>query len=156
MYKTLKSIIDQDRLFIMGIEMISIMLFHEEFLSDYFFESIRHFGHLGVDVFFFLSGYGIAHSLDRNNILKFYCNRIVRLLPSCLIWGTIGLLVSVFLDGGVPPLRYYLLTPLCLDKWFIFAIVLFYVVSPFLFRIAKNNLVFLVTIAYCIIMVPIF
>ena len=130
--------------------MICILLFHEKFMPGPFFESIRHWGHLGVDVFLFLSGYGIAHSLNRNSLGKYYYNRIVRMFPSCLMWGTMALLVSLFIDRTFPPLRYYVLTPLCLDKWFIYAIVLFYAISPFLFRLAKCNAFFFLTAAYCI------
>ncbi len=143
-------IITKDRKYIMGIAMLMIMLFHENFLEAGFFQEMRRWGHLGVDIFLFLSGYGIAHSLTKNSIKVFYWHRIKRLLPSCLFWGTVSFFIATCIDGGHAPLRYYVLSPLSLDKWFIYTICLFYLLSPVLYKLCKDNFVFFMAASFCV------
>ena len=64
---------------------------------------IRDFGNAGVDIFLFLSGFGLFHSLSRSpQIRSFYIRRFRRVLPPVLI-------VSVIyygLTGSGQPLEY--------------------------------------------------
>lgn len=57
----------------MGFAMISIMLFHQPFFFDNLFVGFFHlFGYWGVEVFLFVSGFGIVHSLKKNSIPVYY------------------------------------------------------------------------------------
>lgn len=57
-------------------------------------------GYMGVDIFLLFSGYGIAKSLQKNNLKIFYLNRIKRIFPIfALMTISLGLTKIVF--GGV-------------------------------------------------------
>lgn len=73
----IKTEIESLRMELMGFAIILIMLFHLGVLP---------FGECGVDIFLFLSGFSMYHSLSRNdNIVKFYRKRLLRILPAYLI-----------------------------------------------------------------------
>ena len=68
-----------------AISVILVILFHLN-------EKVFYFGFIGVDIFFFISGYVITQSLfnyynkkgDNNFLLNFYFRRIRRILPVLL------------------------------------------------------------------------
>lgn len=62
--------------------------------------SILKFGYIGVDIFFFLSGFGLACSFQKNNIRQFYKNRVIKILPCYLLYGVI-LLLNIAFQGGM-------------------------------------------------------
>ena len=71
--QTLSSIIARSRTFLMGLAMIVIMLFHNSFgVLGYFALPFSVYGHWGVDVFIFLSGFGIYHALKKNGLKENY------------------------------------------------------------------------------------
>ena len=61
--------------------MLSIMLFHQYFTSAAPFNLFHHFGYWGVEVFLFLSGMGMVHSIEKNSLKVYYKRRLLRLLP---------------------------------------------------------------------------
>lgn len=129
--------ISQSRSFIMGVAMLSIMLFHQRFINpaEYrFMMPFSNFGHLAVDVFFFLSGFGIVSSLKKNSLKTFYTRRALRLMPPCLFAGIIKSAWTLFING-----RSISWMTLCsLDLWFIPALIMFYIISPMLFSAVKK------------------
>lgn len=44
---------------------------------------VLQYGYIGVDIFYFLSGFGLAYSFQKNTLGTFYENRMRRILPSC-------------------------------------------------------------------------
>lgn len=91
--------ISKYRTAIMGIAMISVMLFHQYFTSVIPFNLFHNFGSWGVDVFLFLSGMGIVRSLNNNSLKVYYLRRLKRILPSCILCGSIK--YSIFLFTSV-------------------------------------------------------
>ncbi len=77
------------RTFIMGVAMIAIMLFHNQYATSvpYIGEVFKRYGYLGVDLFLLVSGFGIANSLNKNGLKQFYYNRFIRIIPACIISG---------------------------------------------------------------------
>lgn len=80
-------------------------------------------GYVGVDIFLFLSGYGLSASYTKNSISKFYKNRIVKIYPiyfisvCCAIllndWGIREIFFNIttigyYIDGGVHRFDWYL------------------------------------------------
>lgn len=64
---------------IMGCAMIVVMLFHQPFISDSYVDGLfRLFGYWGVEIFLFVSGFGIVYSLQRNDVRTYYRNRMRR------------------------------------------------------------------------------
>ena len=121
---------------IMGFATIMVLLVHQyTVLDSAILDVFSHIGHWGVDIFLFVSGYGIAHSLAKNKTLVFFQNRIRKVLPICLLIGGFGLVLSIIHNqvdwvNLIPRL-------LCLDNWYIYTISIYYLLSPSIFKIMK-------------------
>lgn len=76
-----------NRFYLMGIAAIWIVLFHiflyvnSNIGTPPWWISIFSEGYLGVDIFFFLSAYGLSASIEKNPVTKFYKNRAIRIIP---------------------------------------------------------------------------
>ena len=57
-------------------------------------------GYIGVDIFMLLSGYGISKSLQHNTIIRFYKNRVRRILPMWILIISLSWLISSFGGGN--------------------------------------------------------
>lgn len=114
-----------------------------------FFNSFLDFGNLGVDVFLFLSGFCLCLSLQRDSsITHFYAKRFKRVVIAYLIiavpffiWKSIEETTSYrFMNF------FYDLTGLSFwfsgvqNAWFVEAILVFYIITPFVFRIVKKGI----------------
>ena len=117
------------RSWLMGISMLSIMLFHQHFIDEYSFPwfVFSAFGYLGVDVFLFLSGYGLVNSKDKYSLRVFYIRRILRILPMCLIAGG-GKMYFCNVLGNADFISWK--TFLGFDLWYIKAILIYYALMP--------------------------
>lgn len=99
-------------------------------------------GYMGVDIFMLLSGYGIAKSLSRNTLKRFYVNRIRKILPlwsimmitvlcvNLISGGVIGKEFNIFLLN-ITSLSFYC-DPDLLPEWYLATLMLFYALSPLL------------------------
>ena len=61
---TYKQDISEKRTLLMGVAMLSIMLFHQGWIWGWnpFFAFFHFYGNWGVDIFFFVSGFGLYYS----------------------------------------------------------------------------------------------
>lgn len=84
-----------NRTFYMGISMLLIIGYHILLLlSDNIlnktlwlpFKSIFNHGYIGVDIFFFLSAYGLCHSFEKSTIIQFLKKRALRILPTYILF----------------------------------------------------------------------
>ena len=140
--------ISNNRSFLMGIAMLSIMLFHQSWIWGWnpFFAFFHFFGNWGVDIFFFVSGFGLYYSLNKDdNIVSFYKRRILRMLPICLVCGLFRYVIDHILPvgvGGYPTGVHEVssdwMTILCWDKWFIPVIMVYYLLMPVLFCVIER------------------
>ena len=90
---------------VMGFAALWIFIFHEYtvlspagtaiYTAAKFVKSI---GFAGVDIFLFLSGYGLCFSMERGGVGRFYLRRALRILPTLLITA-IG---YALLEGWTP------------------------------------------------------
>ncbi len=101
-------ILKKSRTWLMGLVMISVMLFHQifhlPFLECFPFSFFHHYGHYGVDVFLFLSGFGIwfpLHNNKQGGVMSFYARRLWRIWPYCLVAGWIIFAITVAEQGEV-------------------------------------------------------
>lgn len=146
--------VSESRGFMMGVVMLVIMLFHASFgvlgkLGLLF--SI--YGHWGVDIFLFLSGFGLYYALRKNEgntLTHFYGRRVVRILPAAILVGTV--LYSVNYAG--------VLGILGMNLWYMRTLVVLYVCSPLIYLLCtKNNpllfLLWIVMIAVCGVLISV-
>ncbi|MBO7047192.1 MAG: acyltransferase [Prevotella sp.] len=124
---------------IMGLAMLSIMLFHQYFTTDIPFNAFHYFGYWGVDVFLFLSGMGLERSLENNPLPVYYKRRFKRIIPSCILCGTTKYLTFILLGSSVAVLKDGLnlgwWSLASLDLWFIPTILILYTISPLLYHL---------------------
>lgn len=130
------NLLSKHRSVIMGIAMVAIMLYHQPFSTFPGSALIHRYGMLGVDIFLFLSGFGIYFSLAKSkdkSIGSFYRRRLVRILPTAIL---AGLLVTI--PCGAPTSHPWGLSVTGLNLWYIRSILLLYLIAPFLFCYYKK------------------
>lgn len=135
----------------MGIAILWIMFFHSYLDVRFFpfFDMVKNTGNAGVEIFMFVSGFGIYYSLSKNLPLKvYYKNRILRILPYYL---PIVLIYSLYLYAqGVWNAEIIIKNLLMInywsgpgfDKifdWYIPSIFLLYLLAPLFYHFFKKN-----------------
>lgn len=124
------------RTYIMGMASLLIIMFHWGGTATWLQRAINAYGYFGVEIFLFLSGYGICHSLLRKtSLITFYHRRMIRIFPTCIISG---ILLVMAWHTGAPALYsysslYFKLAFVGLDVWYIRTQLLFYLLAPFVF-----------------------
>lgn len=101
-------------------------------------------GYVGVDIFLFLSGFGLAASFEKNELSRFYKNRFARIYPLYFIgvvatyiimchkvWGADDLLynlssLSFYIEGGTQ--RY---------DWYLESLFMLYLLFPLFYYFSK-------------------
>jgi len=122
----------------------------------------EHFGYIGAGVFFFLSGYGLSKSFEKNNIVRkeWIKNKVIKLyIPFIFIFILSLFLILVFKkEYSLFEATKDFLTFSLPNKttWFYKVIIGFYVLMPLVYRLRCNNqirsfVVLLVTIIYIIL-----
>lgn len=130
--------ISEHRSTMMGLSIIAIILFHQHVMDDFPLTVFRYYGYWGVDLFLLLSGMGLVNALQKYHLRMYYQRRLQRLLPSCLFCGilkciiVLSLSAIVLIPSGFPHINW--LSPLSLDLWYIRAILVYYLLSPFLHK----------------------
>lgn len=103
-------------------------------------------GYIGVDIFMLLSGYGIGKSLQHNTISKFYSNRVRKILPMWTLMISLAWLISSIGGGKISishlvanlsTISFYF-NPYLLPEWYLATLIMFYVLSPLLYKILKK------------------
>lgn len=138
---------------LMGIAMLSVFLFHS--MGNWMPSPIRNIaahGTIGVDVFLFLSAMGLTYSITKNPcVIAFYKRRIWRIMPTYwLIMTCVYLFVITLMFLHIMPDNYYPIPRNCWQwvqayttlgywvkdgiyyLWYIPAILLLYLLFPFL------------------------
>lgn len=132
------SCVSKYRSAIMGFATIMVMLVHQYAVHDSIvLDVFSHIGHWGVDIFLFVSGFGIARSLSKNTKSVFFRNRVKKMLPICLVVGVFGLVLDILhhevdVVNLVPKL-------LCLDNWYVYTISIYYALSPLILKMMRKK-----------------
>ena len=131
------------RTYIMGVSILSIMLFHTEgfFIVPKWIEFIQRTGFLGVDIFFFVSAYGLCYSMKKKTSLRlWYIKRFKRIVPAFLLAIIFYKAVFLIFDEKDNSLNISALIDSFLHYlvvfWYIPALLLFYLVFPLFFLYA--------------------
>lgn len=117
---------------LMGIFMITIMLFHGNFgVLGKFSKIFSLYGHWAVDAFLFISGFGLYYALEKSSgrsLLSFYTRRLMRITPAAVLTGSVlyfcGLAGTLGLIG--------------LNLWYIRTIIILYILAPLLHKFLKT------------------
>lgn len=134
---------------IMGGAIILIMLCHTNFyfenemLKSVYYRLIE-FCKVGVDVFFFMSGFGLVFSIHNDsNRVNFYKKRFLRVLPTyftvILLWGAFAITISLEQANGYW-WKYSLISFFTngeMAAWFIAAIIVLYLLFPLIYKPQK-------------------
>lgn len=134
---------------IKGIAILWVVFFHAHLDLDGFLYQIQRIGYGGVDIFFFLSGYGLYYSLAKDADLGRYMKRRgERLLPSylpfCLLW--LAVMIPMYGSGvatsariamsNLSMLSFLTGTPLYIN-WYTGALLMSMVLAPFFYALLK-------------------
>lgn len=140
--------ISESRGILLGVATLIVAFFH---CFSYHFENItsnsflikllyylRNMGNIGVDIFLFLSAVGLYFSFSKDsNIKNFYKKRLLRILPSIIIVGTIYYIYKqvgffVYLKN-ITFISFY--TSGVRDLWYFALLILLYLLYPLLYKI---------------------
>ena len=140
---------------LMGIAALWILVTHEwqivSFEGEWIYEIERFWkriGFCGVDIFMILSGMGMVFSLEKNSIIRFYYNRIKRIIIPFWFMAS----VVAFIDKWDKVFYFKVITGIAFFRiniysflWFVPAIITFYILVPIfyaVFKRAKNKYIF--------------
>ena len=122
----------------MGIAILWIILHHVQYFHMHSFPILNYLirtGSCGVDIFLFLSSFGLYHALESNKSLKrYYYRRVLRILPTFIIFIIIKDLF--FCPGGI--LSYENWVTELRNNWFISFILIMYISYPIVYYIQKK------------------
>lgn len=135
-----------------GFAILMVVFFHirDMGLPIWLSEKVQSIGYGGVDVFFFLSGYGLYHSLARDNDLKrYFLRRAKRILPAylpiCAAWLIvmipmlgIGPIQSVCTISGNLCMLGYLGTSPRMISWYMSGLALSLLFAPLIFAFLQG------------------
>ena len=132
---------------LMGAAMLFVILFHVSLPREDAFFGLRRMGNIGVDIFLFLSGMGLWFSWTKHPSLRhFYLRRFLRIYPAwlliaCLYYIPDFLCLDITRHQGHSTNIIDLIGDITINWdfwlhdeltfWYIPAIMLFYIVSPF-------------------------
>ena len=151
--------IGKHRTALMGVSMILVFLYHAQseklgFMPTGFLGAVWSKFNRAVDVFLFLSAFGLCFSLKKNDIKRFYLNRFKRIIPTwwvvLLTLHIIGLFLSskFFKEGFIYPHSitdmFFWYTGLgyffnqCYYDWYIPTLLFFYLLIPVINKLSRN------------------
>ena len=136
---------------LMGWSILWIMMLHFTFNQIKPLGFIAQYGFAGVDIFIFVSGFGLFFSLDKNDdLITFYRKRLLRIFPTYYIIGFITNLLLTHDDIPTFIFRYSTIG-FWIGKdyadWFIPSIILLYLFAPYIKKfIDKKCFLFLGTL----------
>lgn len=140
---------------LMGWSILWVMMLHFTFNQIKPLGFIAQYGFAGVDIFIFVSGFGLFYSLDKNdNLVSFYRKRLLRIFPTYYIIGLITNLLITHDDILSFLFRYSTLGFWIGNKyaeWFIPSIILLYLIAPFIKKaIERKWLISICTFIVCL------
>ena len=141
--------LSESRGFLMGLGILWVAFFHYNMVFRSanpvvaIWNQFVTYGFFGVDIFLFLSGYGLCFSFQKNQDLGQYLSRRAkRILPTYLVWVVILCLELRLRHGIVTSLPQLVGNLTCTSllfqlpnrtNWYLQAIWLFYLLFPFLY-----------------------
>ena len=134
---------------IMGWSILWIMMLHFTFHQIRPLGFVAQYGFAGVDMFLFVSGFGIYYSLKKDSSLySFYKKRLFRIFPTYYLLGIIASIV-LFHDNILTYLFRYTTIGFWIGniywEWYIPSLLLLYLLAPFLKKIIDRKMLFAIS-----------
>lgn len=130
------------RSYLMGIAIILVIVFH---CFSWVFNPIGVFniGYIGVDIFLFLSGYGLSFSYEKNPLPRFYANRFTRIFPLY----TLAVIIGYIICFRIWSVKDFLLNLLCVNyyingpffDWYVPTLIGLYLLIPLLYYLGQQG-----------------
>lgn len=132
-----------------GFAILWVVFFHAQLELTGILYDVQKIGYGGVDIFLFLSGYGLYLSLSKSNDLgKYLKRRAQRLLPAylpfCLVWLAVmlplyggGAAASLRIAAGNLTMTGYLAGVPLVINWYMSALLITLLLAPVLFACLK-------------------
>lgn len=150
--------ISNHRSFFMGLAIVAIIINHARFFGMCDYGSLNDFvkiGTFGVEIFLFVSSFGLYFAFKKNNNLpRFYYRRLVRILPAFIV--VVLCYYSIF--NATELLSYKVWIRELFVNWYITFILAMYLLFPFLYVIQQKFLYLplLLLVAVSILLTSIF
>lgn len=133
----------------MGVSILFIMLFHSRTLTNLDYTSIpilnfiSQISYGGVDIFLFLSGFGLYYSsLKKESTLQYYQNRFIRIYPAYIV----ALFLNNLLLKDYSIINYLkelfaldIWTGNTVPFWYVSGIIFLYLIFPFYIKLFKRK-----------------
>lgn len=141
------TVLSKQRGAIMGLAACVVVLFHLKLHTPFELYNylISRNGNIAVDIFQFLSGFGLAFALQKNSdYYRFMKRRMERILPPYYI--ALILLLALYLIQGIFPIRWFFENFIPLHAWlsghgrlwYVSGVIVYYALTPlFYFMILK-------------------
>lgn len=128
---------------LMGFAILLVLFYHFGFHTPPF-NLLARFGYVGVDIFMFLSGFGLYYSLCKDKILgHYYRKRFIRIFPSYFF---VGIFLSIFCYSNETFLGYIWKCSTLgfwsngiYYEWFIPSLVMLYALFPAFYKLLTSN-----------------
>ena len=100
-------------------------------------------GYLGVDIFLFLSGFGLCYSYNKNDTKTFYRHRFSRIMPLYILIGIFTCLIHIFYQHESLSLWDWVCTLTTLSfwraggvfiEWYLSTLIVLYLLFPLFYR----------------------
>lgn len=98
--KDYRKLISEHRSAIMGLMALLIIIYHAKWITNscLYDNTINKYGSIGVDVFVFIGGFGVAYALTKyNNFETYIAKRFGRILPAYYMFQLLNLVVVLVL-----------------------------------------------------------
>ena len=143
--QTIQDSLRRHRNEIKGFAILWVVFFHAKLGLSGFLADVQQIGYCGVDIFFFLSGFGLYHSLERSSDISSYLKRrAARLLPAylpfCLVWLVVMIPLSKMgiasairtVTGNFFMVGFFSGAPVIIN-WYVSGLLLSLVLAPFFY-----------------------
>lgn len=144
------------RFSILGVVLVWIFFRHTFFYNQFsfgLFDYLTHIGDCGVDIFLFMSGFGLYFSFSKDeNVKSFYFRRLFRIIPTVVILVLLFAIIDGCLDINngfreiISPSYWFF--SFYSKNWFIGAILLFYVVYPLIYKFINKDYILTIGCSY--------
>lgn len=150
--------IKDNRTPLMGLSICCILIYHA---FCWIYNPIRglNIGYIGVDIFLFLSGFGLAYSYEKNTLSKFYKNRALRIFPIYVFAVCIAYMICfkdwsllIFIEN-LTTLGFYIDNGVNRFDWYINGLITLYIVFPIFYHLSKLRYTSLIVLGGAVVLI---